>query len=321
MSGKDIALIITGEKIEIDKSLVDTLEAPIVHMTRNAADHGIELPADRIKKGKNPQGCIEVKVVETDDEISLSISDDGAGLRLDAIRDKAKAMGLIATDRSSMSEKEIIEFLFMSGVSTAEKVTEVSGRGVGMDVVKRNIESAGGSIKVKTERDRGTSFTMVLPKSVTTQIIDGFVIACQGILCVIPVKSVIETFEFKSEYCHSRRSGHQSIQHGHTIYPLIFLAELFSDRLGASSAELRHHVVIVAEKEQKLALVVEQLVGLQQVVMKDLSGLSFNAELFSGAAIMGDGNIALVLDPSRVRSHVVAPKPISTIIPARYQLA
>jgi two-component system chemotaxis sensor kinase CheA len=294
-AGKDIAVALEGGEVEVDKSLTDLLDAPLTHMVRNAADHGIEPPDARAAAGKDPKGRIRVAVEETDAFIVLTVQDDGRGLNHEAIRAKAAALGLIAPN-ADLREEDIVEFIFQPGVSTAEKVTDVSGRGVGMDVVKRMIDESGGAIHVSSEPGRGSTFQLQLPKSVTTQIMSGFIVRVAGQAFVLPMEKVAEAAKVEREHIRSiEGKGRCVVRHGNVL-PLFTLAGLLGlpETAGAGEYEL---VVTLTLRKKRVGLVIDDVLGVQQVVLRSIEGVAMSADHVSGGALMGDGSIALVLDP------------------------
>jgi len=298
-SGKKINVTMSGENIEVDKSLVDTLEGPITHIVRNAADHGVEFPEERKNAGKTPQGTIKVSVVETTNDIILSVEDDGKGIDYDAVKAKAVSMGLI-DEGKSLTQGDIVDFLFTSGVSTAQKVTDVSGRGVGMDVVKANVENAGGKINITSERGKGSIFSIQLPKSVTTQIIDGFIIKAGGACYVMPLRRIKESFcPGAKDIIDITNKGECVVRHGKVI-PFIRLGNFFEGSDSSTSnkkAKGDNEIMVnLSGLAKPLAVYVDDIIGVQQVVIKQMEGIYVNSNLFCGGAIMGDGKVAMVLD-------------------------
>ncbi len=292
--GKEIEVVISGEEIEVDKSLVELLDAPLTHLARNAADHGIETPERRELAGKPRRGTVTISVQETAASIVLAISDDGGGLDLARIRSKAEALGLVAPG-VEMGKADIVNFIFASGLSTAEQVSDVSGRGVGMDVVKRMIDQAGGRIDVETEAGRGSRFQLLLPKGVTTQIMVGFLVRSGGQVLVLPLDRVRETFRLRPDEVTSlpgESSGRFIVRHGMPV-PLICLA----NALGLAKDTQVGAVVAVDAQHRRLALEVEAVLGVRKVVLRSLKGLPGSEELFSGGALLGDGTVALILNP------------------------
>ena len=296
-SGKQIEVRISGGDIMVDKSLVDVLEAPLMHMARNSADHGIETMEARRKAGKEPGGLVEVIVIETPDHIVLEVSDDGHGLDYEALTRKAVALGIIP-EGVPITEQEVVELLFVSGVSSAAAVSEVSGRGVGMDVVKRAIEGNGGKINVLSTAGKGSCFTVTLPKTVSTQILNGFVIGVGATRYVIPVEHIVRAVRLEADSLTTVNERGVCISDGSNFLRVIDLA----DTLGIeASRENDKGVVIVAEtKSSRVALKVDRIEAIRQVVLKSIEGLPGADDLFKGGAIMGDGTVAMILDVDKL---------------------
>ncbi|ERP31254.1 chemotaxis protein CheA [Chitinivibrio alkaliphilus] len=288
---KKIVTVIENGDIEIDKTLVEKIDAPLVHMVRNSADHGIELPEERKKQGKSPEGTIRITAEEVDGDILITVSDDGAGVDTDKIRDKAVSMGII-TPTDTLTEEDILSVMFSSGVSTAETVTDISGRGVGMDVVKTAIESSGGSIGVHTVRGAGTTFTISLPASVTTQIIQGLVVSSAGERLVFPVETVVTTLSSKDAHIHSYKATSHMMPLDDEIIAVKNLADLTGKGPGTQDGFV---VVVEDSSKAKTALQVDAIVGISQIVLKDI-GEALQPDFIAGGAVMGDERVALVLD-------------------------
>ncbi len=301
-SGKEIDLQITGDSIEVDKSLIETLEAPIIHMVRNAADHGIE-PLDKRKSvGKPAKGTLRINVTELPDFIELKIIDDGAGLNLDALKKKGESLGLLSSGKS-ISDEEIVQLIFLPGVSTAQKVTEISGRGVGMDVVRQNVEKAGGKIKIINFPGKGAEFTILAPKNVGTQIINGFIIRIAEENFILPLETITEAFNAKKEdFLNIANKGVCVMRRGEAL-PFRFLSDIF----GYPSSQEYHTfidsaVVTVDFKGESRAFGVDEILGIQQIVVKSVTGLNADKTLFAGAAVTGNGKVAMILDMEKVFS-------------------
>lgn len=292
--GKEIQVAIEGENLEIDKSLIELLDAPLTHMARNAADHGIEKPEVREERGKPRAGTVSVTCRENPTEFVLTIKDDGAGLNQEALQRKAITLGIIQ-EGQTLSESQIVDLIFMAGVSTAQEVSDVSGRGVGMDVVKRNVESAGGSISVASIPGKGCTFSLTLPKSVTTQIIQGYVVQIQQINFVLPLALVHEAWRLcDSKVSYVLEKGQQVQRHDATqlIVDLGAYLEL-SEKREMDPSQL---IVSVNQKDHMLALMVDKIIGPRQVVLKPLDHRINRDGLYLGGALLGDGAVALVLD-------------------------
>jgi two-component system chemotaxis sensor kinase CheA len=290
---KEIEVEVIGEEIEVDKSHLGVLEGPITHMVRNAADHGIEMPDDRERAGKSRVGHITIAVTSTEEMLFLTVSDDGGGLDLDSLRDKARSLGLINADQP-LNHDATVKLLFSSGVSTAKEVTDVSGRGVGMDAVRRDVENAGGRISVKTEPGKGSTFTIQLPRSVSTQIIEAFVVEVGGSFCVIPIEQVSESFAIEPGALLRLTSGRYCVKRYDVVMGIVDLFEVFKI---SPVPEIEEGILVAIEGEEKpFAIRVNRIIGTQQVVVKGLEMMDISPNVFSGCAVMGDGEIALVLD-------------------------
>ncbi|MFP4521247.1 MAG: chemotaxis protein CheA [Fibrobacterota bacterium] len=292
-TNKRIKVSLVGENIQVDKSLIETLEAPLTHLVRNAADHGIEPAQEREDFGKNPEGLIKITVSEDKDSIILAVSDDGKGIPLDKIKKKGIEKGIIQ-DGTEPGEEEIMNVLFASGVSTAEKITDVSGRGVGMDVVKTEIEKRGGKITVSTEKENGSVFTVILPNSVTTQILDGFVIRLNGQFFVIPMDKIQESFKLEREMVRTIENRGECVIRHEEVLPLFRLSKIFGYEYDSSAEKAA--AITVLTKHGKAALCVDSIVGVQQVVLKNVDGLKIDKDFFLGGAVMGDGSVAMVIE-------------------------
>jgi two-component system chemotaxis sensor kinase CheA len=292
-SGKDIQVVCEGEDIEVDKSHIDMLDAPLTHMVRNAADHGIEMPDMRRQAGKSSTGLLRVAVSETATSFILSVADDGAGLNYDAIRVKAEAMGLIKQGQA-LRQEDLVNFIFVSGVSTAKQVTDVSGRGVGMDVVKRMIDDAGGAISIHSERGQGSTFEVTLPKSVTTQIMRGFLVEACNQTYIFSMDKIHETARIDaSEINHVADKGRCVVRHGNVL-PLVSLRDVLG--LPKEDARDQEIVVTVDLRRARFALGVDSVLGVQQVVVRPMEGLTSGSDSIVGGALMGDGSVALIVD-------------------------
>ncbi len=295
--GKKIDVSINGEKVMADKSLVNTLEAPLTHMVRNAADHGIETPEDREEAGKPPEGNIEVTAKETEEHIVLSVRDDGAGLDRDALKEKAIELDVISPG-AELTNDDIVDLLFQSGVSTADEVTDVSGRGVGMDVVKRNIDNMGGDISVSTEMGAGSEFKVELPKTVSTEIIDGFIVVVDDNRYVFPMQNIVRCFRPEPSDIETVQGKGECVKTSSELIRICRLGECFDHQQGHQRDEnLQDSVLVVVETEsQPLAICVDDIDGVRQVVLKDIDGLVEDNPLFRGGAVMGDGSVAMIMD-------------------------
>lgn len=294
-SNKKISVVCMGEDIKIDKSYIDLLDAPLTHIVRNSADHGIETIDERLLKGKDESGLILISVTKESSNIILKISDDGAGLNYAKLTQKALDLGIISHDHS-LSDDEITELLFSSGVSTAETVTDVSGRGVGMDVVKKAIDNAGGKITVTTKENQGTTFTITLPQNASTQIIDGYIIrSFSNEEFVLPLSVVSEAFSInKNEITTVTGKGRIVTRRG-IAFPL-FNIDKSLGILTSQNNEENCMIVICELKNKNIALEVKEAIGIQKIVKKDVENNLLEQSLFEGAAVNGKGQIMLIIN-------------------------
>lgn len=287
--GKEIDLTMEGEETELDKTMIERLADPLVHLIRNAADHGLESAEERTAAGKPAGGRIRLIARHAGAEVLVTIADDGKGLDRERIRAKAEEQGLIAPG-AAVADGELFQVLFQAGFSTAREVSSLSGRGVGMDVVKRTIESLRGTIDVATRSGAGTDVTLRLP--LTLAIIDGLLVRIGAGRYVIPLSAVEECVELSGD--EDARSQHRSFMNIRSeLVPFLRLRELFAT---TAPPDPYQKVVIVAAGEMRVGLVVDQIIGSHQTVIKSLSRLQAEVETFSGATILGDGTVALILD-------------------------
>lgn len=294
-TGKDIELITEGEMTEVDKTVIDRLADPLVHLVRNSIDHGLETPEDRIAAGKSPVGRVHLSAHQTGSEVVITITDDGRGIDRQRVRAKAEANGLIQPN-AQLTDQELLQLIFQPGFSTAEKVTNLSGRGVGMDVVKKTIEMLRGAIDIKSNPGAGSEIALRIP--LTLAIIDGLLVRVGAGFYVIPLSAVEECLELSIEE-DLRSRGRSFISLRDDLVPFIRLRELF--RTGTQPDPFQK-VVVVSTGSDRVGLVVDQIVGDHQTVIKNMSKLHDHVSSFSGATILGDGNVALILDVA----HLIA---------------
>jgi two-component system chemotaxis sensor kinase CheA len=290
--GKQVQLIFNGEDTELDRNIVEEISDPLIHMIRNAADHGVETPAARIAKGKPAQGTIQLRAFHRGGNIVIQIQDDGNGLNKDKLLAKAREKGIVKPNQN-LSDKEIYELIFAAGFSTAEKITDISGRGVGMDVVRRNIEKLRGKVDIDTVLGGGTTFTIYLP--LTLAIIDGMIVSVGGERYIIPTLSVRESFRPKTEMLSTVHERGEMVNVRGRLCPLLRLYQYFGQETKITNPA-DGIVVVVESGEQTRCLMVDELIGKQEVVIKSLGGaLKKNAAL-AGGAVMGDGRVGLILN-------------------------
>ncbi len=287
--GKEVALTTTGEETELDKTVIERLNDPLVHLIRNCADHGLEPPEVRQAAGKRRQGEIHLSAVHSGAQVLITVKDDGRGLDRGRIRARAEEAGLIAAG-AKVADSDLFQCIFAPGFSTAAKVTDVSGRGVGMDVVKRTIEALRGSVEVASPPGRGTEVTLRLP--LTLAIIDGLLVRIGDGRYVMPLAVVEECVELTAA-ADARSRGRSFLSIRGDLVPFLRLRELFASPLPPDPYQ---KVVIVSSGDSRVGLVVDQVIGDHQTVIKSLSKLHATVECFSGATILGDGSVALILD-------------------------
>jgi two-component system chemotaxis sensor kinase CheA len=289
---KPVEFVTSGEDTELDKTMIECLADPLVHLIRNAIDHGIEDTATRAANGKTEQGRIELAAVHSGAQVLVTVKDNGGGLNTARIRAKAEEQGLIAAG-AVLSDHEIHQFLFHPGFSTAQTISALSGRGVGMDVVKRTIENMRGSIDLSTKPGQGTTVTLRLP--LTLAIIEGLLIRVGEGRYIIPLSAVEECVELTAEDERSR--GRNFLNVRGNLVPFLRLREIMS----SSGAPDRHQkTIIISTGETRVGLVVDQIIGNHQTVIKSLSKLHSDVTIFSGATILGDGTAALILDVAQL---------------------
>lgn len=292
---KEIELIITGEDTELDKSVVEEIGDPLVHMLRNAVDHGIEPPEERIKKKKPKKGTVWLNAYHEGNHIVIEVKDDGRGIDPEKVKKKAVEKGIITPEEAkNLNKEEIFGLIFRPGFSTAEKVTGVSGRGVGMDVVKTNIEKLNGIIQVESEINKGSTFKLKLP--LTLAIIQALLVEVSGEVFAIPLVSVIETVRINEDEIHNFE-GREVLKLRDSVLSLIRLDEVFQLE-GSFSTEM--YVVVVALAEKRIGLIVDRLVGQEEIVIKSLGEYIGGNIGIAGATIMGDGKVRLIIDVSGV---------------------
>ena len=298
--GKQIELKLTGEQTELDKTVLEKIGDPLVHLVRNSIDHGIESPEKRSAAGKPAAGTVHLDACHRGGNIAVEVSDDGGGLDKSRILAKARDRGLIGPN-DVLTDEQIYELIFLPGFSTAEKTTDVSGRGVGMDVVRRNIKELGGKIELRSELGKGSKTIITLP--LTLAIVDGQSVSVGGETYIVPLVSIIESMQLKPQNV-SRLSGRGEVFSFRGFYlPIVRLYELFG--VEPRTKVLDEGLIVVAEGEghQRIGLFVDDLLGQQQVVIKSLEANYGHVEGVSGATILGDGSVALILDiPGLIRA-------------------
>jgi two-component system, chemotaxis family, sensor kinase CheA len=297
-SGKDVRLQLSGEDTEIDRNMVDEIYEPLVHMIRNAMDHGIETPEERERAHKSRQGTIHLRAYYRGGDIVIEIEDDGRGLDRDKILRKALSLGLIR-EGDKLSERELNHLIFHPGFSTAEKVTDVSGRGVGTDVVMSKVQKLRGRVDVHSQPGQGTTFVIHLP--LTLAIIDGIIIKAGGERYIIPTLNVQESFRLQQKDVFTVTGKGEVLKVRDNLIPLLHLRQLLGvegsrPSEGNGSAASEQLAVVVESQEKKRCLLVDELLGKEEIVIKSLGGWLRNVRGIAGGAILGDGTVGLILD-------------------------
>lgn len=292
-TGKQIELVTEGETTEVDKVVIERLADPLVHLVRNSCDHGLETPEERVAAGKNPAGQVTLVARQTGGDVTITIRDDGRGIDRQRVRAKAESSGLIAPG-ATLTDQELLQLIFEPGFSTAAQVTNLSGRGVGMDVVKKTIEALRGTINVTSNPGMGSEITLAIP--LTLAIIDGLLVRVGTGCYVIPLSAVEECLELSQEHDVQSR-GRSFISLRESLVPFIRLRELFQT---GTKPDQFQKVVVISTGSERVGLVVDQIIGDHQTVIKAMSRLHHDVATFSGATILGDGSVALILDVSHL---------------------
>ncbi|SER93045.1 chemotaxis protein CheA [Rhizobium sp. NFR03] len=297
ITGKSVRLITEGENTEVDKTVIDKLAEPLTHMIRNAVDHGLEMPEKRIALGKNPEGTVRLTAKHRSGRIIIELADDGAGINRERVRQKAIDNDLIAAD-ANLSDEEIDNLIFHAGFSTAEKVSDLSGRGVGMDVVKRSIQALGGRINISSKPGQGSVFTMSLP--LTLAVLDGMVVTVASQTLVVPLTAIVETLQPDAASIHSFGATQRLISIRNSFCPLVDVGRILNFR--ATQANPVEGVALLVESEGggQRALMVDAIQGQRQVVIKSLEANYTHVPGIAAATILGDGRVALILDVDAV---------------------
>lgn len=289
--GKQVDLQLHGEETELDKTVMEKIIDPLVHLVRNGMDHGIEPPEKRLELGKPETGTLEINAYHKGGYIVIEINDDGAGIKRDRLLAKAQDAGLVE-DGSELSDEQVFDLIFHPGLSTNEEATDVSGRGVGMDVVKRNIKALGGNISVNSTPGRGTRFAIHLP--LTLSILDGQLFRVGDQVYVVPLISIMESLQMQPDKINSMAGSAELYQWRENHIPIIRLRELFNEN---PSGSLENELMVVVEEDDRyVGLHVDELMGQQQVVIKSLKSNYRPVTGFAGATILGNGTVALILD-------------------------
>jgi two-component system, chemotaxis family, sensor kinase CheA len=308
--GKEVRLVMEGQDTELDRTIIEAIKDPLTHLVRNSMDHGIEEPEARKRAGKDPTGILTLRAFHEGGQVNIEISDDGAGLNGDRIRQKAIERGLIPAQQAGrMPDRDVFNLIFLPGFSTAEKITNVSGRGVGMDVVKTNVEKIGGTVDIQSTTGRGTTVRVKIP--LTLAIIPALIATCGGERFAIPQVSLSELVRLDAE---ENGKGIELV-HGAPVYrlrgrllPLVYLDRELGLKTAAGKVQAAINIVVLQAEEQQFGLIVDEITDTEEIVVKPLGKQLKGISAYSGATIMGDGRVALILDVSGLaqRAKVIA---------------
>ena len=301
--GKEVRLVTDGENTEVDKTVIERLADPLTHMIRNAVDHGLESPDTRAAAGKSREGIVKLSAAHRSGRVVIDVSDDGGGINREKVRQIAISKGLIPAD-SALSDTEIDNLLFLPGFSTASSVSDLSGRGVGMDVVKTAIQGLGGRISISSTPGSGTTFSISLP--LTLAVLDGMVVEVAGETLVVPLSVVAETLTIRDDSIDQVEPGRNVVRVRGGFVPLLDLGSALGYRGELDDLVGTVALLIVEEDGSRAALIVDEIQDQRQVVIKGLDDAFFRAPGIAAATILGDGQIALIIDPSDIIAH--APK-------------
>ncbi|MDN4962831.1 chemotaxis protein CheA [Enterobacter hormaechei] len=293
---KQIELTLMGSSTELDKSLIERIIDPLTHLVRNSLDHGIELPENRVAAGKSPVGNLILSAEHQGGNICIEVTDDGAGLNRERILAKAISQGMAVNE--NMTDEDVGMLIFAPGFSTAEQVTDVSGRGVGMDVVKRNIQEMGGHVEIQSKQGAGTTIRILLP--LTLAILDGMSVKVADEVFILPLNAVMESLQPREEDLHPLAGGERVLEVRGEYLPLVELWKVFEVD-GAKTEATQGIVVILQSAGRRYALLVDQLIGQHQVVVKNLESNYRKVPGISAATILGDGSVALIVDVSALQ--------------------
>jgi two-component system chemotaxis sensor kinase CheA len=291
-SGKEIELIVQGGNTDLDKRILDAIAEPLTHLVRNAVGHGLETGEERVRAGKRAQGTLRLNAYHQGNQVVIEVSDDGHGIDVEKVRQRALSQGLLTAEEAGrLTEAETLDLIFRPGFSTAEEITELSGRGVGLDVVQSVLERLKGTVQIETERGRGTTFRLRLP--LTLAIIKALLFGVEQRLYAIPLNAVAEIARTFEEEVH-QVEHYEVLQRRNEVLPLLRLG--VPPPPGVESAGRKMFVLVISTGERKFGLMVDTLVGEEELVIKALDDQSISTDLVSGASILGDGRVVLILN-------------------------
>lgn len=291
--GKKINFTIEGQETEVDRSVIEHLHDPLIHLLRNSVDHGVESPEERKAAGKPEAGSVHLSARHEQDHIVITVSDDGKGIDPETVKEVSVRKGVISPEMASrLTDSELVNLIMASGISTARQVSEISGRGVGLDIVKQNIEFLNGTITVDSTPGRGTRFTLKLP--LTLAIIASLMVSLERTIYAIPLVSIVEVIKLETGDIKTVRGKEVTLYRG-SILPLLRLSSIFKWDSGTAGRGV-HHIVVVKSYEMQVGIIVDELIGQQEIVVKSLDQFIGGSNGISGASILGDGQVALILD-------------------------
>jgi len=296
--GRDVRIEFTGQETGLDKSLLEAIKDPLTHAVRNAVDHGIESPADRVLAGKSAEGCVRLKAFHQSGSVVIEVTDDGAGIPMERVREKAIERKLITAEQAEgMSEREVLQLIFLPGFSTAAAVTTVSGRGVGMDVVRANVEKVGGSVEVESHRGEGTTLRLRVP--LTLAIVPSLVVRSGGQCFALPQSALVELVDIpRREFARvvQRIGSAELYRLREHLLPMVWLDRLLGLEADSPETSQGHYLAVLEAEGCRCGLVVDDLMSPEEIVVKPLSPVLREIGLFSGATVLGNGTLALILD-------------------------
>ncbi|GFZ83999.1 chemotaxis protein CheA [Paenibacillus marchantiophytorum] len=293
---KKVDLVITGAETELDRTVIDEIGDPLVHLLRNAVDHGIESISDRLAAGKSEQGTIQLRAFHSGNHVFIEIEEDGKGIYRDKVLKTALKNGLVTAEQAAkLSDIEVYNLLFASGFSTAEKISDISGRGVGLDVVKTKIQMLGGHVQVDSRPGLGSKFSVQLP--LTLSIISAMLVRLGSEKYAIPLSSIVETSAIQKKQIRNIH-GNKMVDYRNSVIPLVSLSTLFSVPDFNEDLEDETEIVVVRKGDKQVALMVDEFIGQQEIVLKTLGKYLSGLFAISGATILGDGQVALIIDPN-----------------------
>lgn len=302
---KEVQLKIVGEETEVDKTIIEKLTDPLIHLVRNALDHGVETPDERLKKGKKSTGTLTLKAQNAGNDVHITVMDDGQGLDREDILKKAEARHLLHKTAKALTNQEVYQLIFTTGFSTNRQVTEYSGRGVGMDIVRHNVEALGGSVQIDSRKNEGTAVTMKIP--LTLAIIDGMNFRAASSVFTLPTKSIRECFRPQKKDMLLNTNGHSMIMIRHTCFPVINMRRFFHIQEEATVNLDRGMIIVLETEKDRCCLLVDELLGEQQIVVKSIPHYVRKFSQMKGIAgctLLGNGQISLILDASSLTASM-----------------